>query len=1291
MTLISTTLRSGPPRWLAATPAVHLLGNGRYSVWLSEAGMGRSSWQGSALSRFAADRVSDADGWRMWLRDPAVGRTWGIARPVQGSRNGQVFSAPGVFAWAQRDHGIETRLEVCVAGEADAELRSLTVTNRTERTRTIEVTGCVELVLHDPVTDASHPAFSKLFVQTALDEPTGALMASRRPRGHGESHPAVAHLLVGPGAAEHDTDRARFLGRGRTWSRPAAVTSPRPLSGTVGNVLDPVFASRRTVTLEAGEQCRWTFVLAAGSTPAEALATATRFTADGAIDAAFTEATTLARLHLESLRLSSDEAEHAARLAGALLYGDPRLRAPADVLRQSGDDAPVRAALGIPHLAPLVVLRADEPEALAEFDRLTRQLTWWRAHGIDAHLAVVGRTAPATTVTGVHAADALDPGGRRALEASARVLVSESTLAVLRAPLAEDAPPVREHLTPRLAGVSRKRGPGREREALLEDNGHGGFSPDGREYVVHVDALHRGAHRLPPQPWVNVIANERFGTLVSETGAGFTWSGNSREHRLTPWANDALLDPHGEALYVLDDATGAAWSPTPGPLPHPASYETRHGLGQTRYLLDAEGISHETTIAVDREAPVRFAHVRLTNTTDAPRALTLVSYAQLVLGPAEPWAKRVLTWHDEATGTLRARNATAGAWRDAIAFARVLAPEGSSKSYTTDRESFVGRNGQPNRPLALHEPARFDGVTGPMHDPCFAERVSLTLAPGASEDIVFLLGEAAGPAELETLLARFTTRAIALQAIADAHAAWVELVSRVRIQTPSPELDLMVNVWLPYQTVSCRLWGRSAFYQSGGAFGFRDQLQDALSLLPIAPEMARAQIVRNACQQFVEGDVLHWWHPPLAQGMRTRFADDLLWLPYLAGTYVRATGDYTVLDEVTPFVRARVLEAGEDEAYLRPGPAGESASVYEHAARAIDRSLATGAHGLPLFGCGDWNDGMNRVGREGRGESVWMGWFLYAILGPWVDLAEGRDEPNRATRWRAHRDRLKQALDEQAWDGGWYRRGWYDSGAPLGSKDSDECRIDALAQAWSVLSNAAPRERATTAMAALESQLVSERDGLIRLLTPAFQDTTEDPGYIKGYVAGVRENGGQYTHAALWVVRAFAELGRRDIAARLLAMLSPVHHTKDAKAVRRYKVEPYVIAADVYGVAPHIGRGGWTWYTGSSGWMYRVAIESVLGLRLETGSKLTIKPCIPDEWPGFSVDWQVPGGDGTRVRVQVTNPTGNSAVVVGALYDGREVLIVRGVARVPLLRDGALHTLDVTLGAADDATRTSPA
>jgi len=1276
--------RRTAPRIGGACPALHLLGNGRYSVWLTEAGTGRSSWQGEAISRFAADRVTDADGWRFWLRDLELGRTWALA-PVRAPARGGFVAAPGTLSWSRRDHGIESQLEVCVAASRDADLRSITVRNHTDRERSLDVTGCLELVLHDPEADASHPAFSKLFVQTAWEARSGALVASRRPRSPDERHAYAAQALVGEGALEWETDRARFLGRGRSLARPAALATRRALEGGVGNVLDPVFAMRRALTLAPGESRRWTFVLAAGSTRAEALATLDALASEAAIDAAFAEARASARERLERSGLTGDEAETAGLLAGALLYGDPRLRSTDEALRSAGDDAAVRAALGIGRSAPVVVVRLGEPGAAETWERLRRAHDHWRHHGIEAALvAVDGEHAASLGDAELARRDKvqIDPAARLALEAGATIVAREATQALLRAPAAPDTS-VDERETVARTAPSRRRGPRRERAALAFDNGYGGFAADGREYVVRMDPLRRGGHRVPPLPWVNVIANPRLGTLVSESGAGFTWSGNSREHRLTPWANDPLLDPHGEALFVQDLATGAAWSPMPGPMPHPAAYEVRHGLGHTTFRLDAESLEHETRVTVDAEAPLKLVRVRLTNHDRAPRPLALVSFARLVLGASDRNGRRVVTEHDARTGALLARNPASGAWRGAVAFARVVTPPGATVTWTSDRAAFVGAGGEIAHPRALGAPGVFDGATGPMHDACFAWRASFTLEPGEAREVTFVLGEGADPAEAHALLERFATPEAIEASAAAAGERWDALVSRVRVESPSPALDLMLNAWLPYQTLSCRLWGRSAFYQSGGAFGFRDQLQDALSLLMLAPDLAREQIRLHARHQFVEGDVLHWWHPPLSNGMRTRFADDLLWLPWLAATYVRATGDRAVLDEVEAFVKARALEPGEDEAYLVPERVDATATVYEHAALAIDRSLAVGAHGLPLFGCGDWNDGMNRVGREGRGESVWMGWFLVTLLADWAAFAEARGEQDRATRWRAHREALQRALEREAWDGDWYRRGWYDDGAPLGSHASDECRIDALVQAWSVISGVAPRERAERAMRSLEEHLVSEPERLIRLLAPPFQDTPHDPGYIKGYVAGVRENGGQYTHAALWVVRAFAELGRRDRAARLLEMLSPVSHAGTAEHARRYRVEPYVVAADVYGVAPHVGRGGWTWYTGSSGWMYRVALESVLGVTLERGDTLVVKPCIPDAWPGFSLTWRPPGREGTLVEIVVRNPGACSETVVSATLDGTRVPVRDGAARLAVPAMPGTHRVEVALGAGE--------
>jgi cyclic beta-1,2-glucan synthetase len=762
--------RRGPaaPRLRGACPATHLLGNGRYSVWLTEAGMGRSSWRGEALTRWTGDRVEDADGWRFWLRDLDLGRTWPVT-PTRAPARGSFSSEPGMLAWTRRDHGIEAGLEVCVVAGHDAELRTITVRNHTDRPRQLDVTGCVELVLHDPAADASHPAFSKLFVQTAWDAARGALTGSRRPRSPEERHAVVAHALVGEGALEWETDRAHFLGRGRSGSRPAALVSRRPLTGSVGNVLDPVFALRRRVSLAPGEACRWTFVLAAGETHAAALSTLDALASTDAIDAAREEARLAAHQRLERAGLTLEDADVAETLAGALLYGNPGLRATDDVLRSADDDAAVRATLELGRATNVVVVRFDEPGAAETWEWLRRALGHWRHHGIDAALVAAGGTPERhEPETGVVVAGALDPAARRALEAGAAIVARAASHALLRSQEPADVADDRSDGGTEESHASTRpstrpllrRGPRREREPLAFANGYGGFAPGGREYVVHVDPLRRGSHgdgpgsghRLPPLPWVNVIANPRFGTLVSETGAGFTWSGNSREHRLTPWFNDPQLDPHGEALFVEDLASGAAWSPTPGPLPHPAAYEVRHGLGQSTFRLDAESLELETRVAVDAGAPVKHVRMRITNRDAVRRELSLVSLASLVMGASARDGRRVVTEHDAGAGALLARNPAAGDWRDAVAFARVVTPPGATVTWTTDRRAFVGAGGELARPRALGAPGVFDGATGPMHDACFAWRVTFALAPGESRDVSFVMGEGADGVEARDVL-----------------------------------------------------------------------------------------------------------------------------------------------------------------------------------------------------------------------------------------------------------------------------------------------------------------------------------------------------------------------------------------------------------------------------------------------------------------------------------------------------------------------------------------------------------
>jgi cyclic beta-1,2-glucan synthetase len=707
----------------------------------------------------------------------------------------------------------------------------------------------------------------------------------------------------------------------------------------------------------------------------------------------------------------------------------------------------------------------------------------------------------------------------------------------------------------------------------------------------------------------------------------------------------------------------------------------RHGFGYTHWRHSGQDLELETTAFVPRHEPVKVTRLRVTNTSDRPRRLSIFSYHRLVLGvlPSKS-ARFVVTELAPESGAILAHNRLNDEFSDAVVFAAAVAPNGAEPArFTGDRTGFIGRNGSPAAPAALVDSAELDGKTGAGLDPCAAVQVTLCLAPHGTVECAFLFGEATGRASASALTHRYRHPAAIDNALQEVREYWTRTLSAVRVETPSPEINVMVNGWLVYQALSCRLWGRSAFYQSGGAFGFRDQLQDAAALVYARPDMTRAQILLHAAHQFVEGDVLHWWHPPTGRGTRTRFSDDLLWLPYVAAFYVHTTGDWSVLDELAGFVCARALEVGEDEAYLLPVPAEESATVYAHCCRALDRSLTRGTHGLPLMGTGDWNDGMNRVGREGGGESVWVGFFAYRILDEFIPICERRGDHERAQRYREYQTQVRVALDEAGWDGRWYRRAYYDDGTPLGSAQNEECRIDALAQAWAVISKAAPPERAAQAMDAVEQHLVSADAGIIRLLTPPFDHDPRDPGYIKGYVPGIRENGGQYTHAAIWVVQALAELGRRHRAAALLEMLGPVSHTRTPQDVAVYQVEPYVVAADVYGAGPHVGRGGWTWYTGSAGWMYRVALESVLGVRLEGGDTLTVKPCIPDHWSQYGVTWRLPDGR-TRYEIVVHNPTGQSAAVQSVVIDGRPAIAEGATARIPLVRDGGVHRVSITLG-----------
>jgi cyclic beta-1,2-glucan synthetase len=801
-------------------------------------------------------------------------------------------------------------------------------------------------------------------------------------------------------------------------------------------------------------------------------------------------------------------------------------------------------------------------------------------------------------------------------------------------------------------------------------NGLGGFAADGREYVT---VLSGG--RSTPAPWINVIANPGFGFLAAVEGSGYTWAGSSRENKLTPWSNDPVTDRPGEAIYLRDEDSGELWGPTALPIRDDAApYVARHGQGYSRFEHRAHGVALELLQYVPLDDPIKISRLTIRNQSGRSRRLSVTAYVEWVLAPTRAAsALSLVTWIDPQTGALLARNPWSTSFGTQVAFADLA---GRQSAWTADRREFLGRNGTLDNPAALAagSTARLSGRVGAGLDACSALQCLVALKPGETVEVVSFLGQAASAQAAQELVNRYRAANLdgALRAVVG---FWDELLGTVQVKTPDRSMDILLNRWALYQTLACRVWARSAFYQSSGAYGFRDQLQDCMALELARPAMTRAHLLRAAGRQFLEGDVQHWWLPESGQGVRTRISDDRVWLAYAVAHYVETSGDDAVLDESVEFLEGQQLKPGEHDAFFRPMVADQRASLYEHCARALDDCLAVGEHGLPLMGTGDWNDGMNRVGERGRGESVWLGWFLLTALAAFEPLAFARaDQALRLARWQAHRAALGAALEQGGWDGAWYRRAYYDDATPLGSSASSECRIDAIAQSWAVLSGAAPPDRAQRAMAAVTEQLIRRDDGLALLFTPPFDRTALDPGYIKGYPPGVRENGGQYTHAATWSVMAFAALGDGAQAASLFAMLNPINHSRSRADVHRYRVEPYVVAADVYSEAPHSGRGGWTWYTGSAGWMYRAGLESILGLRLQRGF-LLLAPCIPAEWPHFDIAFK---HRSTHYQIAVENPHGVSRGVAYAALDGRT--LPPGPLRVALLDDGATHKLRVILG-----------
>jgi cyclic beta-1,2-glucan synthetase len=1311
----SPTRRSLPPvisaPWNAPTsapmPHAHYLSNGRYGVMVSSAGGGYSRWDDFDLTRWRADTT--LDDWGSWLyaQDRDSGKLWsaGYQPTATAATTHDVRFYAHKVEFRRTDDDVSLTLEVAVSADDDVEIRRVTVRNHGERPRRLALTSYAEVVMAIAASDQRHPAFSKLFVESEYLPESGALVFRRRPRSKSDAPIYVAHFLSSEGGkpglpSGYESDRARFLGRGGSVRAPEALLTARSsrgrsqLSGTAGSTLDPIMSLQYEIELEGGGTTQLAFFTAAAASRPELLAVVDRYRSWTTVEHAIGQSRARAELELRQTSLSSTELEVFQTLLSALLYPYAGLRAEPTILAANRRGQPGLWAYGISGDYPILLARIVEEEGLMMVRDLLRAHAYWRRRGLKIDLVILNAQQTGynqelrdqlqrlLTLTDsdiwlnqrggifVLSANQLNESDNILLQAAARVIVDAgehgltAALAALRrqpASLPAFAP------TTAAAEAETPLPPVERPEGLLFDNGIGGFSPDGKEYVIYLDG-----DRLPPAPWVNVVANPQFGFLVSESGGGFTWALNSGEHRLTPWSNDPVSDPPGEALYLRDEETAQVWSATPQPAGAGTPYVVRHGAGYTTFEHNRHGLRQRLRLFAPPDAAVKIVHLRLENATERPRRITATFYAEWVLGTARPTEEQhVIPSFDEGSQALLARNPWHPEFAERVAFA---APSRRLHGLTTDRSEFLGRHGSLRRPAALDR-VGLSGAVQPGLDPCAAIQLHVDLPAGGSDEVWFLLGDAESQAEAVALASRYQDPLEMERAWQAANGFWNNLLGMAQVRTPEPAMDLLLNRWLLYQSLSCRLWGRSAFYQSSGAFGFRDQLQDVMGLMHAAPALAREHILNAAGRQFEAGDVLHWWHPPSGRGVRTRCSDDLLWLPYVTAHYVEATGDLSILDERVPFLRASPpLAPGEDDRYGEYPAATWAATLHDHCRRALERGTTAGVHGLPLIGSGDWNDGMNRVGAEGQGESVWLGWFLYATLTRYAGVCERRGDSTQAAGYVAQADALQRALEQHGWDGEWYLRAFYDDGAPLGSMQNDECQIDAIAQSWATLSGAGDGARVEQAMNAVLDRLARPEDRLLLLFTPPFDKTTRDPGYIKGYLPGTRENGGQYTHAAIWSAWACLELGWTETAESLFRMLNPIHHGDTRAAVERYKVEPYVVAADVYSVEPHRGRGGWTWYTGSAAWMHRLGMEGILGLR-RAPEGLIIEPRIPPGWPGFEATYRY---GAATYRIRVRNEAGRAGSCGSKMsVDGQAA----AGTLLELRDDGMEHQVEVILSA----------
>jgi len=1222
-------------------PEVQLLSNGRYHVMVTNAGGGYSRWKNISLTRWREDSTCDNYGSFCFISDLNNNKSWSASfQPslAESDTYEAVFSQ-GRAEFRRRDALLETHTEIVVSPEDDIELRRVHITNRSRKKRSLEITTYAEVVLNAHLADEMHPAFSNLFVQTEINEQRNAILCTRRPRSDEEHNPWMFHLMKVHNAAiisvSYETDRDAFIGRCNTVHDPKAIRQTEPLSGSSGFVLDPVVAIKYSIVLEPYESAVADIIYGIADTKEGCNVLIEKYQDRHLINRVLELAWTHSQVILRQINASESDAQLYAKLAGSILFANPSLRADPSVIiknqrRQSG-----LWGYSISGDLPIVLLQIEDIANIEIARLLIQAHAYWKLKGLAVDLVIWNEDhggyrqvlqnqvqsliSPLQEIRDkpggifIRPSDQVSNEDRILFQTIARIVISDK-LGTL-----EEQINGRSRIKTTIPYFTPVKFPASfaAKISLPDDlqffNGYGGFSKEGDEYIILTDSNNR-----TPAPWINVLANPLFGTIVSESGQSYTWLENAHEYRLTPWNNDPVTDLKGEAFYLRDEESGRFWSPAPLPCESKLPYITRHGFGYSVFLHNEDGIDTEMCVYTDNELAVKYTSIKIHNRSNRYRRLSVTGYVEWVLGDLRSKSMmHVVTETEIKSGAILARNAYNPEMNEAVAF---FDADGANKFFTADRNEFLGRNGTLRNPDAMAR-TRLSNKTGASMDPCAAIQLIFDLEQDEEHEVVFRLGAGKKMDDTLNLVQQSEGNNTAKEALQKVKQYWKTTLRCVKAETPDPAVNLLLNGWLNYQTIACRLWARSGFYQSGGAFGFRDQLQDVLSLLHTKPSFAKQQILLCASRQFLEGDVQHWWHLPAGRGVRTTCSDDFLWLPYVTSRYIDATGDNLILEETTGYLEGRLLNTDEDSYYDLPISSEKSGTLYEHCVKAIEHGLRFGKNGLPLFGSGDWNDGMDKVGNHGKGESIWLAFFLYDVLNSFSEIARLKNDILFAEKCNEQAIQLKKNIHAHAWDGEWYRRGYFDDGTPLGSSVNDECKIDSIAQSWSVLSKGGDKERARRAMQSANKYLVKKEDQIIQLFDPPFDKSEMNPGYIKGYVPGVRENGGQYTHAAIWLTMAFAAMGNKEKTWELIQMINPVNHGNTSNAIHQYKTEPFVIAADVYALKNYKSRGGWTWYTGSAGWMYQLLLTSFIGMR-RRGDKLLFAPCLPAEWKLVTIRYQ---------------------------------------------------------------------